>query len=357
MSKIDDNTYINKIKKEIMDGRFGTKEDLIDFLVKNKLMILNNPFFRQELADSFIKLNEETLVKMDKLLLDFYDKSKNIDLNSLNLDGVSSFEVNGKDYIKVEDTDGDILVLDDTLEDDNFIEQFRDRQNNLQSASTLNAEENKKAIVKDMQKDKINASLSSQMDVNTRDLTLEEKRQFAAIMKMPNADNINFLVDPTRNIYINKDNGDVYFVNKNQFGVLEVHKANEITSKTVVEEVKTIDDKKEEVTFNIEEPIEPNFDSIDDSDLEYIYQNKFDLLTEEQRQNLKALIEKRKEIQQQNLSNTKENNKVFVKKLDNALHKPYNGFVSMVFLCSIVAIFSLGILMLLLMYINSQIGG
>ena len=57
MSKINDNTYVNKIKKEIMEGTFATKEDLMNFLIKNRQNILNDPFFNQELNNSFIKLN------------------------------------------------------------------------------------------------------------------------------------------------------------------------------------------------------------------------------------------------------------------------------------------------------------
>ena len=45
MSKINDNTYVNKIKKEIMEGTFATKEDLMNFLIKNRQNILRKGWF------------------------------------------------------------------------------------------------------------------------------------------------------------------------------------------------------------------------------------------------------------------------------------------------------------------------
>lgn len=348
MSKIYDNTYIRKIQKEIQDGSFAVKDDLINFLTKNRNLVLNNPFLRQELEDSMIKLNTKSLEEMEKYLLDFYDKSKNMDINSLNLDSVSAFTVDGVDYIKISDDDGDVMVLDDSLEDANFVEQFKQRQNNLASVSTLDANKNKQEIIKDMREDKMEAKLSSSLDVNKRELTPEERKQFAAVMNIPNAENINFLVDPVRNIYINKDTGEVYFVRKNEYGQLEVRKANEVTSETQKEEITAIDANSNENTVTTEMAMEPDFEHMDDSDLVYIYETKFDSLTEQQKNKLKEIIENRKTTQQKNLQNTKSNEKVFIKKLNDVLHTSYNGFVSIIFLSCVVGCFGLCVLLLLL---------
>lgn len=348
MSKINDNTYVNKIKQEIMSGTFKTKDDLIAFLIKSRPIILNDSFFRQELNNSFIKLNEETLNQMETVLLEFFDKRKNNDITNLNLDGVSSFTVDDKDYIKYKDSDDNIIILDDSMSNKNFVDQFQERQNDLKDM-TFDGNKNKEIIMQDMAREKVSSQLTSSMDVNTRDLTLEEKRQFASIMSWPNADDINFLVDLKNNLYINKDTGEVYFVNKNEYGQLEVRKASEVTSETKKDEVSVIDDNSIELDVNTETPDMPDFDAMDDSDLEYIYQNKLDTLTEIQRQKLVEIMEQRKQQRlREKTNNQKTNEKVFVKKLNNALHKPYNGFVSLIFLCSTVAFSGLGILMLMI---------
>lgn len=354
MSKINDNTYVNKIKKEIMEGTFATKEDLMSFLIKNRQNVLNDPFFNQELNDSFIKLNLETMSTMEKELLEFYDKRKNNDLNSLNLEGVSGFQVDDKDYIKYKDKDGNISVIDNSLSNRNFVQEFQNRQNNLDSNSQMDADKSKEEIMNQITKEKVNVNLSSSNDVNVRDLTVEEKRQFASIMHLPDADNINFLVEPTRNIYINKDTGETYFVNKNQYGELEVHKANEVTSKTEKEESAVINNEGQEQQVTMETPVEPKFEELGDSDLEYIYENKLNTLTLEQQERLKEIIKERREkqLEQSSLEQNKVSEKQFVKKLDNALHTPYNGFVSLVFLCSTVGFFALGFLMLIMIKLN-----
>ena len=85
---------------------------------------------------------------------------------------------------------------------------------------------------------------------------------------------MNFLVNPIQNLYINKDTGEVYFVRKNEYGDLEVRKANEVTSETAKKDVSVIDDKQEEIITQVEVPIELNFEQMGTSDLEYIYENK-----------------------------------------------------------------------------------
>lgn len=352
MSKINDNSYVNKIKQEIVSGTFSTKEDLINFLLKNKESVLNDTYFNQELNNSFIKLNEETLKAMEKELLEFYDKTKNNDIASLNLEGVSGFKTNDdQDYIKYVNEDGEILVFDDSLEDDSFVKQFNDRLND--SSLNGNAEQNKQEIINDMKYDKINVNLYSSQDTNMRDLTQEEKQQFASVLNMPDANKISFLIDPKRNIYINKDTGEVYFVSKNKYGDLEVRKANEVTSETTKQETPIIDDKGQEQQVTVESSAEPNFENMEFSDLEYIYENKLGDFDEKQRQRLTEIVKKRREeMYQQSLTSTKKDEKVFVKKLDSALHKPYNGFVSFVFLCSNLLFFGLGFLLLIISKFN-----
>ena len=104
----------------------------------------------------------------------------------------------------------------------------------------------------------------------------------------------------------------------------------------------------------METPVEPKFEELGDSDLEYIYENKLNTLTLEQQEKLKEIIKERKEkqLEQSSLEKNKVSEKQFVKKLNTALHTPYNGFVSLVFLCSTVGFFALGFLLLIMIKLN-----
>ena len=221
-----------------------------------------------------------------------------------------------------------------------------ERQNELVSAQTSNKKGNTEAVLKDMESRQEVANLTSAANISRRDLTMEERREFAAVMHINEADTINFLVDPERNLYINKDTGDVYFTKVNSEGKLEVHKANEVSAEEKIEEINTIDDNTRETTKEISTYNQPNFDELSDSDLEYIVQNNYSGLTEEQIVKINEIIARRKENEQKNVQEqTLNKDKTYVKKI---LNTQFNGFVSLMFLCSIVGFMGVSFLILIL---------
>lgn len=351
MAKLNDNLYLDTIKKKIIDNDFPTKEELLEFLNKNRKNILQNSEIQQYFQDSFIKLNDETLNEMNKILLEFYDKRKANDLTGLDLENVSELTIDDgqgdiKNYIKVEKDDGSTMIIDNSLDDRHFVEQFNEKQNELVSAQTSNKKENTEAILSDMESRKEVANLTSASTISRRELTPEERREFAAVMHINEADTINFLVDVERNLYVNKDTGDVYFPKKNSEGKLEVHKANEVSAEKKVEEINTINDSGMETTSEISTYNEPNFDELSDSDLEYIVENNYHNLTETQIVRIKEIMAKRKEENQNKIDQPQLNkDKTYVKKI---LNTQFNGFVSLVFLCSIVGFMGVTFLILIL---------
>ena len=349
MAKLNDNIYFNKMKKKILDNEFATKDDLLNFINKYKEVIINDPYINQEFQESFIKLNEESYNDMTKMLLEYYDKQKKEDLVGLELEGISAFEVEDKDYIKVVKPDGSITILDDSVSKENFVEQFKDKQNEMVSAQTADSTENKEVIIEAMEKEKEEINLESSENLNIRELTYEEKKEFAAIMNISDADEINFLVDPSRNLYINKDTSEVYFVNKNEDGNLEVRQANEISSETNHMEKEIIDEVGNEETVIVDRPLEPDFDSMDESDLIYIVENKKNEMPEELYEKAKKALDIKKNNEQKIVVNKEqEKGYQYTKKLPDFLTKPYNGFVSTLFLISIVGFFGVGFLMLII---------
>lgn len=339
MAKLYENIYIEKIQKKILNNELSTKEELLKFLNEIKHKILQDSYLQQYFQDSFIKLNEETINKMNKFLLDYYDKRKNNDLIGLNLDGVSSFEIGDKDYIKYRDKDGNIIVMDDSLDQEKFTEQFQERQNELISAQTENSEKNKITVLNDMQKDKQVIKFDSSVNVDKRELTSEERAKFATAMKISDAELDNFLVSIDENMYINRDTGEVYYVNQNNDGQLEVRRANEIESKTNTQEIKAIDDEGVKTTMLHEIPKEINYDIMSDSDLVYILETKSNSITPQQYMKIKDILQKRKDNNLEKEQNTLNKDKVYVKKLSDV------GFISILLLSILASSFGIGLLL------------
>lgn len=341
MSDLYNQDFINILKRKINNGDFSNKNELINYLQKLSESIIKDPVLIERLKKNGIIINSSDLNGLTTELLTYYDKTK-ADISSLNLDGVSQVSIDGTDYIKISNPDGTYSVLDDSLSQDNFVQQFQNRQNESYDYQTNDGVKNKEAITKDMKQDKEEANLTSSINLNTRNLTPEERRQFAAIMRASDADAINFVVDPTRNIYINKDTGELFYAYKNKEGKMEVRKAEERTAETFSSDVEYIDDKGKEKMAKIETPNASNFENLDDFELQYIVDNKLDSLTPEQKETIFRIIERRKEIvsQQETLDNkTKQEQqspKVLTKK-NIFINQPYNGYAS-VFLLSLITL-------------------
>ena len=349
MKKLFDEKFIEILRKKILNNEFDTKEKIIDYLKNMNTAVLNDPSLMERLKQEGIVINTDELNDITKSLLEYYDKSK-VDTTSLNLDGVSQFKIDGtnKDYIKVKNSDGSYTVLDDSMNDKSFVDQMKDRQNESIDLQTSNGIRNREEIVKDMASDKIEAQFTTSTDINTRDLTPEERRQFQAVMHLNDADEINFIVDPERNLYINRDTGETYYVNRNQEGKMEVKKANEQTSETITSDAQYINDQGIESEISIDNPIDIDLEMLDDSDLQYIRNNRFDSLTPEQQAALYEIMERRKERKNEGPSKV-ESPKTYTKSL---LTRPYNGFSSLIFFTLLTLGFSVIYVIYILLSIN-----
>ncbi len=352
MNKLYNNSFAEAIRKKILDGDFKEKEDLIKYLQNINTMVMSDPILMQRLKEEGIILNDDELESISKELLEYYDKTKT-DLTSLNLDGVSQFEIGDTDYIKVKNEDGTYDVLDDSINDKNFVEQMKERQNESVSLQTPNGIKNREEIIKDMKEDKKEATLTSSTNVDVRDLTPEERRQFMAVMRMNDADEINFVVDPVRNIYINRDTGETYYVNKNQFNQMEVRKAEEATVETIKQDVSHIDEDEIEQTTAIESPENMDFENLDEYELQFIANNRFDSLTPEQKEIVLQLLERKKEMKtidgQAKTNQNQIGGRQYVKTM---LNQPYNGFTSIILLSFVTLLSGLIMLGYLILSIN-----
>ena len=99
-------------------------------------------------------------------------------------------------------------------------------------------------------------------------------------------------------------------------------------------EVAVIDQSSTEMSVTVEQPSEPNFENMDDYELQYIADNRLDSLTPEQKEALFRLLEKRKE--QTKTQEEKGYQKII---LMNVLNKPHNGFTSILYLSMMTLLF------------------
>jgi len=342
MNKFYDEKFVEDIKHRINDGEFDSKDALAQYLKNIPDMIANNGEIIHRLEVSGLEHNIEDLNQIAITLLDYYDKTK-ADLASLNLDNVTGFKVDDKEYIKVENPDDTYTVLDDNMSKDDFVTQFQDKQNASMDYKTSDGVKNRTDIIRAMQVEKEEANLVSSVDVERRDLTPDERREFASIMRMKETDINNFVVDTKRNIYINADTGETYYVHRNSIGQTEVRKADEKGAETISQEVSAVDENGIETSITVENPAEQIFDNMDDYELEFTLNNRFDSLTDEQKIILKKIIEKRRLMQkQQEIQKGSETldiqPKVKVLTMKD-LNKKYNGFTSIVFICLLTTIY------------------
>ena len=343
------NKFVDLIKSKVTSGELKTKEEIINYIRKIRESAYSNPELMNLLKEAGINLDEQDLNKVTAAVLDYYDRTK-ADTTSLNLDGVSQMTIKDEKgfddkYIKIENQDGSYTVLEDNMNDKDFVTQFNERQNESVNLQSNDGVKNKEEIVKAMRKDKLEANLESTNSINTRELTPEERREFATVMRGRNADKINFIVDTKRNIYINKDTGDTYYTYLNNDNKMEVRKVNEITSETISNEVNSVDENGIENQVTVENSQDADMEALDDFELQYMLDNKFDSLTPEQKQTLLAIIERRKEMKFNENDRDLNKDKGYQYTLKFNDPKKPNGFLNLILLSLVTLLFGLGFIL------------
>lgn len=343
------NKFVDLIKSKVTSGELKTKEEIINYIRKIRESAYSNPELMNLLKEAGINLDEQDLNKVTAAVLDYYDRTK-ADTTSLNLDGVSQMTIKDEKgfddkYIKIENQDGSYTVLEDNMNDKDFVTQFNERQNESVNLQSNDGVKNKEEIVKAMRKDKLEANLESTNSINTRELTPEERREFATVMRGRNADKINFIVDTKRNIYIDKDTGDTYYTYLNNDNKMEVRKVNEITSETISNEVNSVDENGIENQVTVENSQDADMEALDDFELQYMLDNKFDSLTPEQKQTLLAIIERRKEMKFNENDRDLNKDKGYQYTLKFNDPKKPNGFLNLILLSLVTLLFGLGFIL------------
>ena len=139
---------VEAIKKDIRNGKYQNKDDL-----KKDIVDLNKYInTHKELLGNMKQLDfkDDVVDKTITGLLSYFDEVMKD--APLNLEGITSFQVAGKSYIKYKDENGQVKIMDDNVDNRNFVEQFKAKQNESQYFKQEDGKESALNIANDMNK-------------------------------------------------------------------------------------------------------------------------------------------------------------------------------------------------------------
>ena len=137
-----------KIRDDIRSGKYQDKESL-----KSDIKDLNKYIQNHNSLLSNIKqldFKDEIVNKTITNLLAYFDEE--FANAPLNLEDINEFKVNGKNYIKYKDENNKIKILDNNVDNRNFVEQFKTKQNESKNFNLEDGKESSLNIAKDMEK-------------------------------------------------------------------------------------------------------------------------------------------------------------------------------------------------------------
>lgn len=325
------NELIDNLKSEMNVGTISTKEQLQEKIQKISNILATDDKLKEMISQQEI----EEFRKNIKGLYEYFDSIQQEDPN-LNLEGITSFTIeqdgNEKEYIKKynnETGEVDVLV---NRKDKNFVDQFKDKQNELLSAKTddgfINAD-NTFDIMKDYEKEEVD--LQSMNDINNQ--TKEAKA-----INSYNPQEANIIADPNSGIYVDTNTGDT-LTTKVEDNHITVQKVGEdvAQSKTITSQTFNEDNNADETNYETPTGVEENLTE-DELELLLVKGKNENSLTPEQIRHFEALLEQKRQQNQKEKTNSLEKDKVKVLE-----YKPDSraAYISLISLCLFVQVFML----------------
>lgn len=191
---------VEHLKQEISNNTFS-KDELQTRLDGFKDLLINN----DNIKAIFQNYDMKQFKNVYKNLLSYFDEVKT-EKDKLNLDNISSFDIVDKDgfkkeYIKRTNEDGSVDILKNHNKQ-NFVEQFKDAQNEFASLKTDNGITNANETFDMFQKHvKSTVNLDQMSDIKNID-NEDNLRSYNAV-------NSNYINNNERDIVANPDN-DIY---------------------------------------------------------------------------------------------------------------------------------------------------
>ncbi len=137
---------LEAIKNKTKSGKYKNieelKKDIIDLnkYISNHSELLNN--IKQ------LDFKDEIVLKTMNSLLSYFDEV--MKSAPINLEGITSFKIEGKDYIKYEDQNGKVAIMDDNADNRNFVEQLKSKQVESEYFKQDEGKENTLNVIHDM---------------------------------------------------------------------------------------------------------------------------------------------------------------------------------------------------------------
>lgn len=231
--------YITQaLRNDIKNGKYKDKKSLMDDLASVNKYINTHPELLKNMKE--LDFKDDLVDKNILQLLSYFDEV--MAPSPLNLDGITSFEIGDKDYIKFKDENGDVKILDDSHDNRNFVEQFENKQDESRSFQSNDGAQNALEIAKDTLK-------FEKKEVPLESTVLDDNLGNAIINQQPTLANDNILGNSEEKIFYNQSDDQIVTIEQN---------GDDVAIKEVGE-TKSIEEKAEDTTSKV---IYPPYDEV-----------------------------------------------------------------------------------------------
>ena len=139
--------YVELLEKEITKKSFVNKQELKQYLDEAFNIVKSNDDIKKSFVDAglFSEIDPEQK-EFYSYYFKIYDKI-HVSESNLNVDEVTSFTIEGKDFIKYRDKDGNFRVIEDNEPSKSYIEQIKEKQDSSIEFQINDGETNKQEIL------------------------------------------------------------------------------------------------------------------------------------------------------------------------------------------------------------------
>ena len=231
--------YITQaLRNDIKNGKYKDKKSLMDDLASVNKYINTHPELLKNMKE--LDFKDDLVDKNILQLLSYFDEV--MAPSPLNLEGITSFEIGDKDYIKFKDENGDVKILDDSHDNRNFVEQFENKQDESRSFQSNDGTQNALEIAKDTLK-------YEKKEVPLESTVLDDNLGNAIINQQPTLANDNILGNSEEKIFYNQSDDQIVTIEQN---------GDDVAIKEVGE-TKSVEEKDEDTTSKV---IYPPYDEV-----------------------------------------------------------------------------------------------
>ena len=253
---------VEAIKNDIRSGKYQNKEDL-----KKDIVDLNKYInTHKDLLNNMKQLDfkDELVNKTITNLLSYFDEV--MSNAPLNLENITSFQVDGKSYIRYKDATGHVKIMDDNVDNRNFVEQFKAKQNESKYFKQEDGKESALNIAEDMNKyQKTSVELN---DVDVIDnVSKEQELPNKAMQEYDQKDDKSIVGNTEAGIYYDENSNQLLTTTKKD-GEVVISEVNEVTTE---ENSKTNEKEKQKIKiFTLNDNRKPNAAFVDTLLLSFI---------------------------------------------------------------------------------------